>query len=256
MEIQWTGKGNRNSLSLQQRDSVAPGTGLVWLSSVQWDSRLSSDHTVSYHAPSQISPAMRMAGYEDSIGATLSYAIGKREYLRLTPQFANYFTQYGSFLGNSSSLNVEAGYRLRIEYPDWRIRVFAKDSRSTRADQLDTATFLRLPQITQTAINNKTLDGVALFIPASSFSTGACIDMGENLAGQNIQLNYTRAWRPFGNMCLNQDNASGQGYSSTWGLAGSITGEDHIRLQWESTQGATPSKANTNAVTLRYRHYF
>ncbi|MFM1979695.1 MAG: hypothetical protein RLZ68_960 [Pseudomonadota bacterium] len=256
IEVQWAGTDKRSSLALQQRDSLASGAGLLWRTSIQWDNRLSTDHVASYHVPSQISPAMRIAGYEDSIGTTMSYVLGKREYLRITPQFASYFTQYGGFLGSGRSLDVEAGYRLRIEYPDWRIRVFAKDSQWSRADLLDAATFQRLPQDTQTAINNKALDGVALFIPASSFRTGACIDMGENLAGQNIQLNYTRAWRPFGNMCLSQDSASGQGYSSTWGLAGSITGEDHIRLQWESTQGATPTQANTNAVTLRYRHYF
>jgi polysaccharide biosynthesis protein PelB len=256
IEVQWAGTDKRNSLALQQRDSLASGAGLLWRTSVQWDNHLSTDYVASYHAPSQISPAMRIAGYEDSIGTTVSYVFGKREYLRVTPQFANYFTQYGSFLGSGRSLDVEAGYRLRIEYPDWRIRVFAKDSQWSRADLLDAATFQRLPQDTQTAISNNVLDGIALFIPASSFRTGACIDMGENLAGQNVQLTYTRAWRPFGTVCLSQDSESGQGYSSTLGLAGSITGEDHIRLQWESTQGATPTKANTNAVTLRYRHYF
>lgn len=80
--------------------------------------------------------------------------------------------------------------------------------------------------------------------------------MGENIGGQNLQLNYSRAWRPFVNACLNSDTVAGPGFNTTLGVAGSLSGEDHMRLQWDSTQGSEPAKGNSNTLSLRYRHYF
>jgi hypothetical protein len=258
VEIQWQGTTGTDRLALFQQDSLPGGSGLRWnhTQTSRWDGRLSLDSTLGYHTPSQISVPMRLAGYEDSASAAVNYALGRREYIRVTPQYASYYTQSGSYLGNSEGLDVEAGYRLRLEYPDWRVRAYARYLQFSRADTLDTATLDRLPADTQAAIADGSQNGVAYFIPAGSTRTGLCVDMGENLGGQNLQLTYSRAWRPFVNACISSDTLAGTGFNATLGVAGSLTGEDHVRVQWDNTQGAEPGKGNANVLTLRYRHYF
>ena len=255
-EIQWMGPRGSTSLTLFQRDALAGWTGLRWAHAYQWDARLNLDAVLSYHTASLISQPMRVAGYEDSLSANLSYSLGKREYVRLIPQFSRYYTQFGDFLGSGQSLDVEAGYRVRTEYPDWRVRGFARYLQFSRADAFDGASLARLPVDVQAGVSTGALYPVAYFIPDGSTRAGVCMDMGENLGGQNLQVTYSRAWRPFANACLSHDTVAGPGFNASLGLAGSITGEDHLRVQWDSTQAIAPSKGSANTLTLRYRHYY
>lgn len=256
VELQWADNRTSNRLALFRQNELGDGTGLRWNHTRRMEGRWTLDTALAYHAASSISVPMRLAGHEDSVSASVNYALGRREYLRATPQLAQYFSRSGSALGSSQGLDLEAGYRIRLEYPDWRVRAFARQQQYMRADALDTATLEALPADIQTAIGNGTQNGVAYFIPESSTRTGLCVDMGENIGGQNLQLNYSRAWRPFVNACLSSDTVAGAGYNTTLGVAGSLSGEDHMRLQWDSTQGSEPAKGNSNTLSLRYRHYF
>jgi len=255
-EIQWMGPRGSTSVTLFHRDALSGWTGLRLDHSYQWDARLNLDTTLSYHAESLISQPMRVAGYEDTVSVNLSYALGRREYVRVAPRFSTYYTQFGDLLGSSQSLDVETGYRFRTEYPDWRVRAFAKYLQFSRVDTMDERSLTQLPVDVQTAVTTGSLDPVAYFIPDSSTRAGVCVDMGENLGGQNLQTNYSKAWRPFVNACLSHDTVAGPGFNAVIGVAGSVTGEDHLRMQWESTQAMAPAKGSANTLTLRYRHYY
>ena len=255
-EIQWTGQRGTTRLALLQSSALANWTGLRWGNSYQWDGKMNLETVLNYHAASSISQPMQVAGFEDSVSASLSYTMGKREFVRLTPQVARYYTQFGAALGNGQSLDVEAGYRFRTEYPDWRVRAFLQHVQLSRAKAIDDAELARLPEPVRIAVSTGAVDPLAYFIPQGSTRAGVCVDMGENLGGQNMQINYSRAWRPFVNVCMSQDTVGGPGFNASAGMAGSITGLDHVRLQWDSTQAAVPGKGSANALTLRYRHYF
>lgn len=255
-EIQWKGPRGSTSLGLFQRDALVGWTGLRWANAYQWDARLNLEAALSYHTASSVSQPLQVAGYEDNLSATVSYTLGKREYVRIIPQVSRYYTQFGDVLGSSQSLEVEAGYRVRTEYPDWRVRAFAKYLEFTRTDAFDDASLARLPAEVQAGVLTGGLDPVAYFIPDGSTRAGVCMDMGENLGGQNLQVNYSRAWRPFVNVCFSHDSVAGPGLNSSLGLAGSVSGEDHLRVQWERAQTIAPGKGNTNTLTLRYRHYY
>ena len=255
-EIQWVGGRGATSLTLFQRDALSGWTGLRFGHSYRWDARLNLDTSLSYHTDSFISQPMRVAGYEDSVSANLSYLLGRREYVRFTPRFSSYYTQFGDFLGRSQNLDVEAGYRFRLEYPDWRVRAFASSTRFTRADTLGGASLARLSADVQAEASARSLNPVTYFLPDGSTRAGVCMDMGENLGGQNLQVNYSRAWRPYANVCVSHDTVAGPGLNASLGFAGSILGEDHLRVQWESTEAVAPGKASANTFTLRYRHYY
>ncbi len=255
-EVQWMGPRGATRLALLQRNALESWTGLRWGNSYQWDARLNLESVLNYRTTSTISQPMQVAGFEDNMSATLNYTLGKREFVRLTPQFARYYTQFGSALGSSQSLDVEAGYRFRTEYPDWRMRAFVQYVEYSRVGAIDDAALARLPGPIQSAVTAGAIDPVAYFIPQGSSRAGVCVDMGENLGGQNMQNNYSRAWRPFVNLCMSRDALAGSGFSGSVGMVGSITGPDHMRVQWDSTQAAVPGKGSAGALTLRYRHYF
>ena len=210
------------------------------------------DHRVE----STLSAPLRVAGLESAVGISLNYTLGKREYLRLSPRISNYFTQQGDYLGSGRSLDFEVGYRIRTEYPDWRVRAFATYQQTTRNQSLGEAARLRLPTRLQTALADSGLSVSDYFIPQGSTTVGTCLGMGENLGGQNLQTVYSRAWRPYFDACLTHNALSGLSYNGLLGLAGSVTGEDHLSVQLQNSNNAQTSGSATQSLAIRYRHYY
>jgi len=255
-ELLWQSKHGQSSLRLYGHHELADVNGWHVGQTYQWGERLSLEANLDYHAPSLISEPMQVAGYENSLSGTVSYNIGRREYVTIAPRFSRYYTQFGDGLGSGQALELEAGYRFKLEYPDWRVRVYANRQNFAAAASLDEQARARLPLAVRNAMTDGDIDPVAYFIPASSTSWGTCLSMGENLGGQSLQTTYTRAWRPFMDVCLNQDDVAGSSVSGVLGVAGSVTGEDHLRLQLESSDSRTTGGTRTNTLSVRYRHYF
>jgi hypothetical protein len=80
--------------------------------------------------------------------------------------------------------------------------------------------------------------------------------MGENLAGQNLQTGYSRAWRPFLDLCVNRNTAGDEGYTGLLGFAGSLTGEDHLSVLLQNSGGYVAGSTATKSLAIRYRYYF
>jgi hypothetical protein len=174
----------------------------------------------------------------------------------VSPRVSQYFTQFGDYLGSARSLDLEAAYRLRTEYPDWRLRAFVTHQRFYYDGAVGSQSLLGLPPVAQAAVADGSLDPLNYFLPQGSSSWGACVAMGDNLAGQNLQTSYSRAWRPFMDACLSHNTSVGDSYSAALGMAGSVTGEDHLLIQLQGSGGALTGGSATRALTIRYRHYF
>lgn len=90
-------------------------------------------------------------------------------------------------------------------------------------------------------------DPVAYLMPVSASTLGVCVGMGENLGGQNLQTVYSRAWRPFLDFCVSHNSAGSDGYSGLLGLAGSLTGEDHLSVQLQNSGSQGPGSPVTRS---------
>ena len=242
VELQWQTAANSGSLALFQRTQQAIYTGLQATQSFKWGAQIALDAAMAYRTETTVSLPLQVAGYENNIGGTLNYSLGKREYLQFSPKLSQYFEQYGQYLGNGRQFDLEAGYLIRTEYPDWRIRAiftqqdFSWESPSPRIFAPDTS-------------------GIPI-IPYSNSNIELCLGMGENLAGQNIRTIYTRALLPYFDLCLGNNSVSDTGYSATAGIAGSWTGEDHLSLEMQQSEGLATVGGPTRTLALRYRHYF
>jgi polysaccharide biosynthesis protein PelB len=258
VQARWLGERGETSLTIAQRDELNGLMSFRLQQGVQLGGRLNLEGGVDLRTESSVSLPMQVAGYENSVYGAANYTLGKREYFRIAPRYSRYFTQFGDEMGTGKLLDMEFGYRIRTEYPDWRLRAFFTRQLFFRPKSYSPGLAARLPaDFVTTAIRELNLaDQLTYFIPDSSSTWGACWGMGENLAGQNLQTMYSRAWRPFFDLCLNHNTLNGSGLNGTLGLAGSVTGEDHLLLQLQSSDGTQPGSSPTNSLAVRYRRYF
>ena len=256
LEIRWQGAAGQTSLTVSRADEANTTTGLRISQTLQWGGRASLEARLDHRVESTLSAPLRVAGLESAVGVSLNYTLGKREYLRLSPRVSNYFTQQGDYLGSGRSLDLEVGYRIRTDYPDWRVRAFATLQQYTRNQGLDEAARLRLPARLQTALTVSGLSVSDYFIPQGSTTVGTCLSMGENVGGQNLQTIYSRAWRPYFDACLTHNTLNGLSYNGLVGLAGSVTGEDHLSVQLQNSNNAQTSGSATQSLAIRYRRYY
>lgn len=245
VEVRWLGERGERRLTLFRRNEWQSYTGLRLSQTLQWGSRISLEAGLDYRADSTLSLPLQLAGYEHGLHASLNYTLGKREYLRIAPRVTRYYTQDGDYLGSGRILDLEAGYRIRTEYPDWRVRTFATHQRASHAERVEA----RFKDVVLT-------DAAAFYLPGESATFGACVSMGENLAGQNLQTVYSRAWRPFVDFCLSHNTAGSEGYTGILGMAGSLTGEDHLSVQLQNSEGYVSGGGMTRSLAIRYRHYY
>lgn len=255
IETRWLGQRGDSSLTLFRRNELQNYTGLRMSQTLQWGGRINLEAGLDYRADSAVSLPMQVYGYEHSLHASINYALGKREYLRIAPRATQYYTQNGDYLGRGHILDLEAGYRIRTEYPDWRVRAFSTHQHFFNDGSPDSS-WTMLPQQVKDAIASRAIDPVAYFIPESGTTWGACLGMGENLAGQNLQTVYSRAWRPFLDFCVSHNSAGSDSHSGILGMAGSLTGEDHLSVQWQGSEGQVSGTSMSRSLAIRYRHYF
>ena len=247
------------------------------------------------HAAATESNPLRVFGMRDQIDATLHYAFSKREYLRLQPSFARYYTQNGDFLGSGNNLSWELGYHIRTEYPDWTARLTGTHTRFKRDGSLDLqknaplvppqlldemrAQCLQdgvLPastcnQITSDALGQMSADQATdlrnaypeLYNQARDGTIGSLLPDDANIYGvcfgfgETYQRTYTQAWRPYFDYCATHSNLGGQGYSALLGIAGSIAGHDQFTVYFsQGLGGASYVNGLARELTVRYRYYF
>ena len=256
IEARWLGSRGDTSVSIIKRHELQGYTGLRLSQTLQWGGRISLEAGLDYRTASTLSLPLQVAGYESGVHASINYTLGKREYWRIAPRISRYYTQDGDYLGSGRSLDLEAGYRIRTEYPDWRVRTFVSYQRASHEGGVGDAFNAKFWPGLQASIASGALDPVAFFIPEGSTTWGACVGMGENLAGQNIQTIYSRAWRPFLDLCLSHNTAGSEGYTGVLGVAGALTGEDHLSIQLQNSDGFTSGSGSARSLAVRYRNYF
>lgn len=256
VEAHWLGSRGDTTVALFRRSELAGNSGWRLGQNWAWSSHLNLAGALERRAEATESLPLRVGGSQDSLRLGFNYTIGKREYVAASQRLSRYHTQSGDYLGSGRSFDVEAGYRIRVEYPDWRARIFATTQHYSYDGAVGAQSLARLAPEVRNAIGGGSVDAVRYFLPEASTTVGACIGMGENLAGQNLQETYTRAWRHFYDVCPTHNSLNGSGYSGIVGLAGSLSGEDHLSLRLEQTKGGTGAGALSRMLAARYRHYF
>ena len=256
VELRWLGRERESRAALTRRTELESYNGLRLQHRGRWLHRLAYELELDYRGASELSLPLRAAGYESSVQGALTYQLDQRNYLRASPRLSRYYTQYDDYLGSGTGMELEAGHHFRSTYPDWQARLYVQNQSYSRDGGLSAQTLQRLPAYLQSGIAAGTIDPVGYFIPQDSTTMGACLGAGDNLSGLSLQSEYSRAWRPYGDICLTNNSVVGDGYIAMLGIAGPVRGPDHLSLQWQDSDGTVPGSAPLHTFSIRYRHYF
>jgi hypothetical protein len=226
-----------------QRDGFADSYSARMRLYQTWGRRLSTLFTAARNERTLDSSALAIAGMRDEMSLRALYTLSKTEYLGGQLWGAHYRSQTGVALGSARGYEVEAGHRVRIEYPDLTFRVGASQLWSSTEGTGDDATAVLNPA--------GVTPGPGFFVPVGSRRYGYGASVGEI-----VRENYTRAWRPYAGLDLTRNTISGDGYNARFGVRGSVFGHDQLLLYWLRARGGGASSDSILEYGVRYEYYF
>ncbi|WP_250474922.1 tetratricopeptide repeat protein [Caballeronia sp. GAFFF1] len=155
-------------------------------------------------------------------------------------EYARFYGQDKSFLGTGAVADFNAGYKLRVDYPDYTVRAVLTHGQYSASGNPGGQLARLLPAGAPLTAQQ--------FMPQTFTQEGLLFSFGDDL-----EEGYTRAWRPF--FAAGPIHDSNQGWTAQVrvGLAGSVFGNDQATMYYEHA-GVTSGR--TQAFTeygVRYR---
>ena len=231
------------TLSVQHRSAVREFNGMRLEYDLAVAPRLRLAGQAGFQQTAIESAILRVGAMKNSFGNTLTWSISNREYLRAGLTWNRFNSQSSAELGRSTVYNLEAGHRIRIEYPDFNLRWF-----TTRTNLAATATAdALLAGLRPAAL----LTGNDTYLPSSSTQWG----LGAGW-GQYLQDRYTRALRPFFDFSLFHNSLTGGGRAVRLGLAGSLAGQDHAVFYFNQSTGTPGAPQGLREFGLTYQWFY
>jgi polysaccharide biosynthesis protein PelB len=228
--------------SLTRRFAVADFNNfrLDWQQS--FDVRLQTLSSVGLRQPALETPALRVGGMKDFVETRANYQMGQREYLVGFIHLSRLLSQTGTALGSGRTLSVEAGHRLRTEYPDITVRAGYSNSSFSKYDAANAD-----PIVLQVAPASAT-SAIDTFIPraSSEFSVNASY-------GESARSSYSKALRPYGEIGLRHNSLTGLGFSLRSGLSTSVIGTDRLSLFLNAVSATPGNSRGLREVGLSYQ---
>lgn len=229
------------SATLQRREALAGSTGLRIDTVLSPSSDLRIGLTAGINQASTDSVLLRVGGMQSGFDANATYAFTSREYGRVDLGWRRYRAQGGAGLGSGANWRLEAGTRLRLEYPDLLLRGFVMGNRFN-IDGQDARLATLLPAGS---------DPATRLLPEGSTTWGVLLG-----AGLSAENSYQRALRPFGEVGLTYNTVTGAGRQVRAGVAGSVFGGDVLRMRWQRISGNPSAEQGSRELGLDYHLYY
>ena len=230
-------------LSLGQRSGVSDFTTVKLSHNRPLGERVSASAALSMRERAGETLALYVGGHKDEASLAGQWNISRREYLSARAWGARFHTQQETWVGTGRGLFIEAGHRIRSEYPDWNVRLTRALSHYETAD----ATDARSAELNPAAV----IPAGNFFLPQSSktwgISTGFGMDMRER---------YGRGIRPFGDIGRSVNSITGSGYNWLLGAGGSLFGQDYLSIYSSRSKGGAGTNLAIREVGLRYQYFF
>ena len=231
------------TLSVQHRSAMREVSGTRLDYDLALAPRLRWSGNAGYRQGATELAILRVGAMKSGFANTLTWAVSNREYLRAGLAWNHFYSQSGADLGRSTVYNLEAGHRIRIEYPDFNLRWFG-----TRTNLAASATADPLMASLRPAA---LASGSDTYLPASSTQWG----LGAGW-GQYLQDRYTRALRPFFDFSLFHNSLTGSGRALRLGLAGSLAGQDHAVFYFNQSTGTPGAPQGLREFGLTYQWFY
>jgi hypothetical protein len=239
-----SGKLDRGTLmaTLQRREALAGSTGLRVEAELTPSRDLRVGLAAGINQVSTDSVLLRVGGMQSGIDLNATYAFSTREYGRVDLGWRRYRAQAGAALGSGATWRLELGTRLRLEYPDLLLRGFVMANRFN-PDGRDARLATLLPAGSD--------PGSTRLLPEGSHTWGLLLG-----TGASAENSYHRAWRPFGEVGLTYNSVTGAGHQLRAGMAGSVFGQDLLRMRWQRVSSNPLAEQGSRELGLDYHLYY
>ncbi len=229
--------------TVAHRQSAVAHQGIVLDYSTTWARTLQLVASLGLNQATSDSTLLRLGGMRRGIEVSGIYGVSSRDYARLDLGVQQYDTQSGTPLGTGSHWGLEWGSRFRLAYPDIILRASVSSNQFSRTGRYDA-------QIARLAPVGVNLANFA-FMPVSSMTAGVTLGLGTS-----AEQAYTRGWRPFAEIGCSQNSISGLGYHLRGGLAGSVLGNDVLRLHLQSVSSSPQVLQGTQELGVHYQWFY
>lgn len=229
--------------TVQQRQGATTHQGGLFEYSGTWSRELALTTKLGVNQPALESALLHVGGMRSGIEASLTYQATPRDYARLDLDAQRYASQSGTFLGTGQYWNMEVGHHVRLEYPDIVARAYV--SQATFVDSgLYDAQIARLVPLGTNPIGYT-------YLPQSSSTFGFSLGLGTK-----VEKQYSRAWRPFVDIGMNNNSLTGMGYDLRIGAAGSVFGGDVLNVHLQTLSNKPMSQQNSRELSFQYQWFF
>ncbi|SOZ08718.1 tetratricopeptide repeat protein [Cupriavidus taiwanensis] len=203
--------------------------------------RLQFSTLAGINQPADESAPLRVGGAKDVLGLGATWRFSLREFIGARIEYSRFRGQDRSTLGHGVVYDVEAGYKIRTAYPDYTVRVVATHaSYGTQGGSLT-------PRLA-TLVPAGDAATPAFYMPQGFTQAGVLFGFGSELLDE-----YTRKWRPFGEVGLLHDTRARQNFRVQGGVAGSVFGNDHLAFYVSHETAARNGGRPMTELGLRYR---
>ncbi|MEK6346947.1 MAG: tetratricopeptide repeat protein [Burkholderia sp.] len=190
------------------------------------------------------SQLLSVGGMKDNLTGGGRWTITPRLLVTGTVEADRFYSQARNFLGSGVLTSGEVEYKIRIDYPDFTLRLSGARGRYSARGAVDPL----LARLSPAALGPL---APANAMPPTYAQYGLSFGFGADLLDR-----YTHRWRPFLDIGIVHDSVQGWGPQIMAGAAGSVFGGDHavFYLEHESV-----SQAGSEPVTViggRYSWFY
>lgn len=198
------------------------------------------NYAAGYNQAATETTQLTVAGVKDLASVGFNYRLDSHWFGGGRDEYAHFYGQDRSSLGDGNLVELNGGYKIKADYPDYTIRaVFSHGQYSANGTPGDTLRSL-LPA--GTAFNAQA------FMPQTFTQGGLLFSFGDDLPE-----NYSKGWRPMFSAGPLRDSRAGWSGQAMAGLVGSLFGGDQVMV-YGLYQGASSNHSTSvKEIGARYQ---
>ncbi|QGZ63113.1 tetratricopeptide repeat protein [Paraburkholderia acidisoli] len=237
------GQNDEERVTIGRREALRSFTEAKVEGSVNVTRRLTLTYEAGYHQYANESPQLQVGGTKDYLAAGFNYRIDPHWFTGGRYEYAAFHGQDGSMLGHGQLVELNGGYKIRVDYPDYTVRAILAHSSYSASGTPGQA----LQQLLPAGVPVES----ASYMPQGSSQAGLLFSFGEDLTE-----GYSKAWRPFFVGGPVYDTHAGWTGQVLAGMAGSVFGDDQAVL-YGAYQGVSATRSTSlKELGLRYRYLY
>jgi hypothetical protein len=210
-----------------------------------WSPSLTLNWAFGYNQAATETTQLQVGGTKDIASLGFNYHYNSYWFTGGRYEYARFHGQDRSTLGDGHLVELEAGYKIKVDYPDYTVRVvFAHGQYNANGTPGDALRPLLPSNVPFSA---------AAFMPQTFTQAGLLFSFGEDLLEPQ---HYSKGWRPFFSAGPLHDSRAGWSGQVLVGAAGSVFGADQAVI-YGSYEGVSATNATSvKKVGIRYQWFY